>query len=140
MDLVVLNFCLFLFTSAILLSKLKSIFQLVNKNLQNFSCRFRKYKSVFFQILHQSSLESNITPLYFFSSNIIYYGQKQPIKVQIFKIFKCSTQNLSVLNWQVNSSSNFASFFILMTYNSPVNFKLTHFLLWIKAPKKRPNF
>ena len=27
---------------------------------------------------------SNITPLYFFSSNIIYFCQKQPIKVQIF--------------------------------------------------------
>ena len=94
-DLVVLNFCLFLFSSAILLSKMKSIFQLVNKNLQNSSCHFRKYKSVFLQILHQSSLESNITPLYFFSSNIIYYGQKQPIQVQIFKIFKCSTHNIS---------------------------------------------
>ena len=27
-----------------------------------------------------------------------------------------------------------------MTHNSPINFKLTHFLLWIKALKKRPNF
>ena len=94
-DLVVLNFCLFLFSSAILLSKVKSISQLVNKNLQNSSCHSRKYKWVFLQIFHQSSLESNITPLYFFSANIIYYGQKQPIQVQIFKIFKCSTPNLS---------------------------------------------
>ena len=49
------------------------------------------------QILHQSSLQSNITPLTY-----IYYGQKQPIKVHIFEIFKCSTQNLS------NYSSQFS--------------------------------
>ena len=37
----------------------------------------------------------------FFSSNITYFGQKQPVKVQIFEIFKCSGQNLS------NSSCQF---------------------------------
>ena len=47
---------------------------------------------------------------------------------------------MSVLNWQVKSSSNFASFFILMTHNSSVNFKLIHFLLWIKEPKNNPIF
>ena len=47
---------------------------------------------------------------------------------------------ISVLNWQVNSSSNFASFFIVMTHDSPVNFKLIHFLLWIKGPHQSPNY
>ena len=37
----------------------------------------------------------------FFSSNIIYFGQKQPIKVQIVEIFDCLGQNLS------NSSCKF---------------------------------
>ena len=37
----------------------------------------------------------------FFSSNIIYFGQKQLIKVQISEISECSTQNLS------NSSCQF---------------------------------
>ena len=36
---------------------------------------------------------SNIAPLYFLSSSIIYFGHKQPIKVQIFDIFECSCQN-----------------------------------------------
>ena len=31
----------------------------------------------------------------FFISNILYFGQKQPIKAQIFKIFECSGQTLS---------------------------------------------
>ena len=47
---------------------------------------------------------------------------------------------MSILNWRVNSSSNVASFFFVMTHNSPVNFKLIHFLLWIKGPNKSPNF
>ena len=64
-------------------------------------CHFWQHKSVFLQILHQSLVPSNITPLYFFSSNIIYFGQKQPIKVQIFEIFECSGQNSS------NSSCQF---------------------------------
>ena len=35
---------------------------------------------------------------------------------------------MSILKRKVNSSSNLASFFIVMTNNSPVNFKLIHFL------------
>ena len=45
----------------------------------------------------------------------------------------------SVLNWPVNSCSNLTLFFIVMTQKSPVNFKLIHFLLWIKGPNKSPN-
>ena len=45
-----------------------------------------------------------------------------------------------ILNWEVNSSSNFASFFIVMTHNSSVDFKLILFLLWIKGSHHYPNF
>ena len=56
-------------------------------------------------------------------------------------LIKCKfLRFLSALNWQVNSSSNFASFFIVITLNSPVNFKLMHFPFWIKEPNKSPNF
>ena len=37
-------------------------------------------------------------------------------------------------------SSNFAPFFIVMTHNSFVNFKVIHFLLWIKRSHQSPNF
>ena len=88
-------------------------------------------------------MSPNITPLYFLSSNIIYFGQKQLIKVQIFEIFECLGQNLlflmSVLNWQVNSFSNCVSFFIVIMRNSPVSFKLIHFVLFIKRPNESPN-
>ena len=44
------------------------------------------------------------------------------------------------LNWQFNFSSNIASFFIVMTHNFSVNFKLIHFLLWIKGSNQSSNF
>ena len=47
---------------------------------------------------------------------------------------------MSILNWQVNSSSNFRSFFVAMKHNSSVNFKHIHFLLWIKRSHQSPDF
>ena len=47
---------------------------------------------------------------------------------------------MSILKRQVNSSSDFASFFIVMTHDSPVNFNIIHFLLWIKGSYQSPNF
>ena len=38
-----------------------------------------------------------------------------------------------ILKRLVNSSSNFASFFFVITHNSSENFKLIHFLVWIKG-------
>ena len=48
-----------------------------------------------------SSVPSNKTSLYFFSSKIIYFVQKEPTKVQIFENFEWVGQNLS------NSSCQF---------------------------------
>ena len=132
---------------------MKSLFFSLWTKICQILYHFRKSKSVFLQTFHQSSVHiwhqysvpSNITPLHFFSSKIIYFGQKQPIKVQIFEIFECSGSIfvkflMLILNWQVNSSSNFASFFIVMTHNFSVNCNLKNFLLWIKEPNKSPNF
>ena len=47
---------------------------------------------------------------------------------------------MSILKWQVSFSSNFALFFIVMTYNSPVNFKVIPFLLWTKESHQSSNF
>ena len=47
---------------------------------------------------------------------------------------------MPILSWEVNSSSIFASFFILMTYNSPTIFKLKHFQLWTKQSHQSPHF
>ena len=150
-------------------------------NLANSSCHSWKHKSVFLQVFHQSSVPSNITPLYFFSSNNIYFDQKELIKVKIFRLSSaqvkicqipyCQFWNdklipyqilyhssvswkitplwvfeskffrflMSILKWKVNSPSNFASFFIAMTNNSSLNFKLILFLVSIKGSPQSPN-
>ena len=46
---------------------------------------------------------------------------------------------MSILNWHVNSSSNFSSYFNVLQ-NCPVNFNLLHFLLRIKGSHQSPNF
>ena len=76
-------------------------FECFGENLPNSSCHFPNHKSVFLQILHHLSVSWKITPLYFFGSNIIYFGQKYAIIVQIFETFECLCQNLS------NSSCQF---------------------------------
>ena len=47
---------------------------------------------------------------------------------------------MSILKWQVNPSSNFASFLIVNTHNSSVDFKFILFLIWIKASHHYPVF
>ena len=83
-------------------------------------------------------MPSNVTPLYSFSSKIIYFAQKQPIKVQIFEIIECPGNLMSILSWQVSSSSNLASFLIVMTHNSLVNLSSCIFYFGSKDPIKVP--
>ena len=47
---------------------------------------------------------------------------------------------MSILKRQVSSSSVFLSFFIVMTHNSSLNFKVIHFLLWAKRSHQSSNF
>ena len=70
-------------------------FKCSGENFPNSSCHFSNHKSVFLQILHHSTVSCKITPLYVFSSNNIYFAQKEHINMKIFETFKCSGQNLS---------------------------------------------
>ena len=79
-------------------------FKCSGENLQNSSCHFPSNKSVFLQILHHSSMSWKITPLYFLSSNNIYFTHKEPIKVKIF--------NTSILHQ--------------ILYYSSISWKITH--------------
>ena len=100
--------------------------------------------SVFLQIFHQSSVLSNITDLYFFSSNIIYLVKKDPLKSKFLRHLSAQIKigqiPQSILKQQVNFSPNFASFWNVLTYNSSLNFKLMDFLAWIKVAHQSPNF
>ena len=75
--------------------KIFETFERSGQNLSNFLCQFWNDKSIPLQILYPSSVLWKITPLYFFSSNNIYFAQKEHIKMEIFETFKWSGQNLS---------------------------------------------
>ena len=108
------------------------------ENLPNHSCHFWKCNSVFLRILHQFSMLSNITPLYFLSSKTTYFGQKETIKVQVFETSQCSGWNLS------NSSCQFwndksISLQILHHSSSPLWILSSYFFYFVlKDPIKLP--
>ena len=54
---------------------------------------FQTTKLVFVQLLHRSSVSCKITPMYFFRPNLIYFAEKEPIKLYILKTFECPNQN-----------------------------------------------
>ena len=117
----------------------------VYANLPNSSCHFSKQKWVFLQILHQSSVPSNIIPLHFFKAQTLYTLVKRANERANFLDFRVFESKfvkflMSIFKWQINSSSNFASFFVVTRHNSFANFKLIHFLLWTKESNQSPNF
>ena len=89
------------------------------ENLPNSSCHFLNHKLVFLQILHHSSVPWKIRPICTFLSQ---------------------TLNTLVKRGPINSSSNFSSFFIVITPNSSVNLKLMRFLLRVEGSHQTPNF
>ena len=75
--------------------KIFETFECSGQILSNSLCQFWNNKLIPLQILYPSSVSWKITPLYFFSSNNIYFAQKEHIKMKFFEPFKCSDQNLS---------------------------------------------
>ena len=57
--------------------------------------QFWNNKLILLQILYLSSVSWKTTPLYFFSSNNIYFAQKKPIQMKILETYECSGQTLS---------------------------------------------
>ena len=61
-------------------------FEWLGKNSPNFSCHIWNHRSVFLETLLHSSVSWEITHMYFFSWHFIWFGQKEPIKVQNIKL------------------------------------------------------
>ena len=97
---------------------------------------FSKFTSIFSIMRHSSSV--------LFSPNIKYFGQKEPIKVQILRLWSVESEFakflISFFKAQVSSSSNLVSFFSVMTHNSSVLFWLKYNILSPKVAHQSPNF
>ena len=119
-------------------------FECSSQNLSISLCQFWSDKSIPLQILYPYPILWKITPLYFFNSKNIYLVQKEHIKMKIFETFKCSGQNSSNSSYQRWNDKpiplQILSFFIFMTDNSSVDFKLILFQLWIKGSHQKSQF
>ena len=101
------------------------IFECSSQNLLNFSCHFKKNKSVFFQIMYQTSVPSSITPTYFLAEALYTLVKNTPLQFTFLRFSSpwVNVRQLPYVNFElkVNSFSNFSSFFSAITHNS-VNF------------------
>ena len=102
----------------------------------------------------QVSLSSNFTSIFSaikHNSSVLFLAQVLYTLVKssslTFRFLRFSSarpkiHQIAQVNFELTSEFlfKFASFFILKTHNSPVNFKLIHFLFLIKGPSKSPNF
>ena len=95
-----------------------------NESSPNSSRHFWNHKVRIYSNLHHCSVSWTITPLYFFSLNLIYFGQKLPIEVKFSDFWvvgwKFTKFLKSYLKPQVSFSLNFASLFNLMGDKSSV--------------------
>ena len=80
--------------------KIFETFERSGQNLTNSLCQFLNTKLIPLHISYPSSVSWKITPLYFSSSNNIYFAQKEHIKMNICETFKCSGQNSSISSCQ----------------------------------------
>ena len=74
--------------------KIVEAFKRSGQNLTNSLCQFLNGKLIPLQILYPFSVSRKVTPLYFFSSNNIYFAQKDLIKKKVFETFEWSGQIL----------------------------------------------
>ena len=84
------------------------------ENMPNSSCHFPNHKSACLQIFHHTLVSWNIAPLYFFSSNVIYFDHKQPIKVSIIETFKFLSQTRQILYVSFETASQFIFRFLII--------------------------
>ena len=95
-------------------------FNCSGENFPIFSCHFLNYKSVFLQILHHSTVSWKITPLYIFSSNIIYFVHKEPIKTQFFRLLSARVKICQIPHVNFKTTSQF-----LFLYHSSLSWHAT---------------
>ena len=99
---------------------------------------FETTRSGFIQILHHCSVSWKITPLYFFSSNLIYLGQKL---LDFWVVgWKFTKFLMSYLKPQVSFSLNFASLFNVMGDKSSAFFWLRLCMIFTKGAHQSAKF
>ena len=94
--------------------------------------------------MHYSSVSWLIISLKCSDWNIVCFGQKEPMKVQFFRLLSALTSLPNSLyhfwNHKVRVYSNFALLFSIMKDNSSVFFQLKPYILWTKVVHRCETF
>ena len=105
---------------------------------------FETTRSWFIQVLHHCSVSWKITLLYFCPSNLVYFGQKEPIKKKFSDFWvvgwKFIKFLMSYLKSQFSFSLNFESLFIVMKEILQYFFSWSFIWFGQKEPIKAQNF
>ena len=105
---------------------------------------FETTRSGFVQILHHCSVPWKITPLYFFSSNLIYFRHKLTIEMKLLDFWVVASKFtkflMSFLEARISFSSKFASLFSVMKHNPFLTFHLNIYMVWTKGSNQSANF
>ena len=104
---------------------------------------FETTRSGFIQVLHHFEFIKDNSSV-FFSSNHIYFGQKEPISIKFLDFWmvgwKFNKFFKSYLKPQVSFSLNFASLFSIMRDNSSVLFSLKLYIIWTNGAHQSSKF
>ena len=92
-------------------------FQVFCENLLNFSRHFSKLKSICFEFWMTPQCHEMHLLHTFFNSNVIYFGWKGPIEVQIYETFECLDQ-IHQLLVIFETRIWFSLFYSVMRHNS----------------------
>ena len=101
-------------------------FQTFGCSQTKFLCYFTSHESVLLYILRYPSVSWHVNPLKFSSWNVTCFGQKEPIKVQSFRLLSAlmnsPTSSCHFKNWKVRVHSNFGSLFSVRYKNDRLLF------------------
>ena len=86
-------------------------------------CQFWNDKSIPLQILYPSLVSWKKTSLYYFSSNNIYFAQKEPTKVKIFETLSAQVKTCQIPIYEFWKNKSIP---LQILYPSSVSWKKTH--------------
>ena len=120
-------------------------FKCSGENLPNSLCQLLEaqasFASNFVSILNATKHNSSVL---FLAKTLHTLVKSSPLKCKFLKLLSSQSKFvkffMSILKLQVNSSSDFSSFFSVITYNSSVSLQFIHFLLWAKGSHENNNF
>ena len=110
-------------------------FECVSENFSKSSYHSWEHKSAFIQILHQYSVPLKISSLNFFSSNIIYFGQRSQLKCKNLRFLstRVKIRQISHVNFEITTQFFFKFYIVHSSLSWHLTLRLilcSYIFLW----------